>query len=156
MFRKWFFQKFSTQLDYFINEITNLFRYDADCNHSPCLKNGHKAHWALIVGVLFELDRNLIDQKHCCSWERIRENLYQFCDVRTIDDVPINMVNSTDVYFLAKQGKSKRLAIWSYKSLQESNNNLEEVDPKRNNNLEFVLPPDNKLTDLRGKVIIVG
>ncbi|XP_017488596.1 PREDICTED: UPF0692 protein CG33108 [Rhagoletis zephyria] len=26
--------------------------YDPDYNHSPCLKHGHKAHWALIVGYL--------------------------------------------------------------------------------------------------------
>lgn len=29
-----------------------LVPYDADVNHSPCLKNGHKAHWAIIVGYL--------------------------------------------------------------------------------------------------------
>ncbi|XP_061395885.1 actin maturation protease [Musca vetustissima] len=26
--------------------------YDPDFNHSPCLKSGHKAHWALIIGHL--------------------------------------------------------------------------------------------------------
>uniref|UniRef100_A0A1A9V9C7 U6 snRNA-associated Sm-like protein LSm3 n=1 Tax=Glossina austeni TaxID=7395 RepID=A0A1A9V9C7_GLOAU len=26
--------------------------YDTDFNHSPCLKFGHKSHWALIVGYL--------------------------------------------------------------------------------------------------------
>lgn len=26
--------------------------YDPDYNHSPCLKYGHKAHWALIIGYL--------------------------------------------------------------------------------------------------------
>ncbi|XP_005182979.2 actin maturation protease [Musca domestica] len=26
--------------------------YDPDFNHSPCLKSGHKAHWALIIGYL--------------------------------------------------------------------------------------------------------
>lgn len=29
-----------------------LVPYDADVNHSPCLKNGHKAHWAIILGYL--------------------------------------------------------------------------------------------------------
>ncbi|XP_037814925.1 UPF0692 protein CG33108 [Lucilia sericata] len=31
--------------------------YDPDFNHSPCLKFGHKAHWALIIGFLIS-DRN--------------------------------------------------------------------------------------------------
>lgn len=25
-------------------------RYDGDGNNAPCLKNGHKAHWALLTG----------------------------------------------------------------------------------------------------------
>lgn len=29
-----------------------LVPYDADVNNSPCLKNGHKAHWAIILGYL--------------------------------------------------------------------------------------------------------
>lgn len=29
-----------------------LVPYDADVNHSPCLKKGHKAHWAIILGYL--------------------------------------------------------------------------------------------------------
>lgn len=29
-----------------------LVPYDADVNSSPCLKNGHKAHWAIILGYL--------------------------------------------------------------------------------------------------------
>ena len=29
-----------------------LIPYDSDFNHSPCLKKGHKAHWALLVGFI--------------------------------------------------------------------------------------------------------
>lgn len=32
------------------------FRYDADANHEPCLKQGHRAHWLLAHGYLKELD----------------------------------------------------------------------------------------------------
>ncbi|EDW68353.1 actin maturation protease [Drosophila virilis] len=31
-----------------------LVPYDADVNHAPCLKSGHRAHWALIVGYLID------------------------------------------------------------------------------------------------------
>lgn len=29
-----------------------LIPYDSDFNHAPCLKRGHKAHWALLVGLV--------------------------------------------------------------------------------------------------------
>lgn len=29
-----------------------LVPYDSDFNHAPCLKRGHKAHWALLVGLI--------------------------------------------------------------------------------------------------------
>ncbi|XP_068153500.1 actin maturation protease [Drosophila tropicalis] len=31
-----------------------LVPYDADTNHAPCLKFGHRAHWALVVGFLVD------------------------------------------------------------------------------------------------------
>ncbi|KAH8388414.1 hypothetical protein KR093_005969 [Drosophila rubida] len=31
-----------------------LVPYDADVNHAPCKKSGHRAHWALIVGYLID------------------------------------------------------------------------------------------------------
>ncbi|KAH9508511.1 hypothetical protein Btru_055389 [Bulinus truncatus] len=31
--------------------IFDLYSYDSDKDHSPCKKNGHKAHWALLTGV---------------------------------------------------------------------------------------------------------
>ncbi|XP_004523438.1 UPF0692 protein CG33108 [Ceratitis capitata] len=33
--------------------------YDPDHNHSPCLKYGHKAHWALIIGYLISDNNEL-------------------------------------------------------------------------------------------------
>ena len=68
-----------------------------------------------------------------------------------------SQVSKENIYFIAKHGKSKRLAIWNFKSLELSNSNLKEVDPiKRANCTEYVLPPNNKLSDLCGKVIILG
>lgn len=36
------------------NHSLILVPYDADRNHSPSNKNGHKAHWCLICGYLIE------------------------------------------------------------------------------------------------------
>ena len=27
-----------------------LIPYDKDCNHEPTMKNGHKSHWAILLG----------------------------------------------------------------------------------------------------------
>lgn len=48
---------FSIQIKfYFLNPTKSLKlrSYDSDFNHSPCLKNGHKAHWAVIIGCLVD------------------------------------------------------------------------------------------------------
>ncbi|XP_017039821.1 UPF0692 protein CG33108 [Drosophila ficusphila] len=42
-----------------------LVPYDADVNHAPCLKSGHRAHWALIVGYLVDIqDRFYVLARH--------------------------------------------------------------------------------------------
>ncbi|XP_017084040.1 UPF0692 protein CG33108 [Drosophila eugracilis] len=42
-----------------------LVPYDADVNHAPCLKSGHRAHWALIVGYLVDVqDRYYVLARH--------------------------------------------------------------------------------------------
>ena len=44
-------------LEDYVQLVKHLFKgypvlvpYDADRNHEPCLKGGHKAHWAVITG----------------------------------------------------------------------------------------------------------
>lgn len=68
----------------------------------------------------------------------------------------MNDSEADSLFLLAKHGKSKRVSVWSYRSLEESNANLIEVDPKRMNPSEYVLPPENKLDDLRDKIVVVG
>lgn len=56
---------FSTHFTKSIFSLTSVmllsrnYRYDSDFNHAPCLKNGHKAHWALIIGCLID-DNNQV------------------------------------------------------------------------------------------------
>ncbi|XP_031619970.1 UPF0692 protein CG33108 [Contarinia nasturtii] len=40
-----------------MNGACLLVAYDSDFNHAPCLKNGHKAHWTVIIGCLID-DQN--------------------------------------------------------------------------------------------------
>ena len=83
----------------------------------------------------------------------LSENLFR---VRNIN-LQHQQINKEQVYLLAKQGKSKRLAIWDYTSLESSNSNLIQIDPKRNDPLEYVLPEggDQLTQHLRSKIIVL-
>lgn len=56
------FRWFSLHRSIPCHAIKFLCSYDSDFNHSPCLKNGHKAHWALIIGCLID-DQNRVKWK---------------------------------------------------------------------------------------------
>jgi len=80
-----------------------LVPYDPDFNHGPCVLNGRKAHWALIIGYLIDDDNKF--------------------------------------YVFARHGKTRNIAIWSLKTLSESNGNLNEFEqPKGYPDAEFLLP----------------
>ena len=40
--------------EYLKNGAVLLIAYDPDVNHAPCLRKGHKAHWALVLGYLID------------------------------------------------------------------------------------------------------
>lgn len=46
---------------------TLAYSYDSDFNHAPCLRNGHKAHWAVIIGCLIDDQNrvNIYDHSQC-------------------------------------------------------------------------------------------
>ncbi|KOB65690.1 UPF0692 protein [Operophtera brumata] len=89
-----------------------LVPYDADVNHTPSLKNGHTAHWALICGVI-------LVKKPEAPYTAEKDNIYVLC----------------------RHGKSKYLCAWNLAKLAQSNNNLWEFSPKKHTDgLVYVLP----------------
>ncbi|KAK7788333.1 hypothetical protein R5R35_013965 [Gryllus longicercus] len=97
-----------------------LIPYDADANHAPCCRRGHKAHWALVVGVI------------------------------------ISALPSHTPFLLARQGKSRHLALWSYEDLRISNENLVELDPGRaTDGRSYVLPPGGVSAGLQGRALLL-
>ncbi|CAH0400366.1 unnamed protein product [Chilo suppressalis] len=99
-------------IDKMLEGAVLLVPYDADCNHSPCLKNGHTAHWALICGII------------------ITEDAGEF-----YDSYPEN------IYVISRHGKSRFLAAWNIQDLAKSNRNLWEFSPKRGvDGLKYILP----------------
>lgn len=45
---------FLNPIFYLLILILSSFSYDSDYNHAPCLRYGHKAHWALVIGYLID------------------------------------------------------------------------------------------------------
>ncbi|VVC87666.1 UPF0692 protein CG33108 [Leptidea sinapis] len=78
-----------------LNGSILMIAYDADRNHSPCLRQGHTAHWALVCGLIVvddveeTMDSNVYvicrhgKSKHLCIWpidllHKSNENLLEF------------------------------------------------------------------------------
>ncbi|KAH8236744.1 hypothetical protein KR026_009796 [Drosophila bipectinata] len=100
-----------------------LVPYDADVNHAPCLKSGHRAHWALIVGFLVD------------NQDKVRS-------LDPLADLPCYIIPFPQFYVLARHGKTRNLAVWSLETLSQSNANLVEfAQPKGYPDNEFLLPP---------------
>eukprot|EP01134_Creolimax_fragrantissima_P004020 CFRG4020T1 len=120
-----------------------LVPYDSDFNHEPCRKNGVKAHWALLTGVLFlgvprtkssEEEINSVNATEMNSLKAQLANVY----VTTHANSHINARNYMKVareniyskpMVLVRHGKSSHLALWSLDSLLKSNRQLTLMDP---------------------------
>ncbi|KAI1302379.1 UPF0692 protein C19orf54 -like protein [Halotydeus destructor] len=100
-----------------------LVPYDADGNHEPCLKRGHKAHWAVAVG--------------CCA---LSSESHDFEQVVKVESALELVQREHQFYVFAKQGKSRYLKAWNFEQLWKSNQNLEEPDPKLDKQT-YVIPP---------------
>lgn len=111
-----------------LNGAILLIAYDADFNHSPCLRHGHTAHWALVCGIL------------------------------VINDPGDNYIaDPTNTYVLCRHGKSRYLAAWTLNDLDKSNKNLWEFSPKKQEDgLKYVLPKGGigEVNGLRDKFLL--
>nr|XP_015914982.2 UPF0692 protein C19orf54 homolog [Parasteatoda tepidariorum] len=125
-----------------------LMPYDADKNHEPGFNNGRCAHWAVISGLCFQLQKDedlnydLMSsglKVHIVSTEMLNEEL---------------LSNASNVHVYAYQGKSKHLGVWDLNTLISSNNNMHEVTQKYGIE-ELVLPAGDTLSELRDKAVLL-
>lgn len=141
-------------LDFICNGCPVLIPYDADRNHFPCSNNGITAHWAVITGLGFTVaDKNLLSTLK--NYEIIREypelNIFLVKDALSVKKL---LKSSDKIFVYAHQGKSKHLAAWDLNDLLESNKNLHEVTKKYSSE-ELVLPPDDPLSELCNKAVVL-
>ncbi|XP_073405359.1 actin maturation protease isoform X2 [Dendrobates tinctorius] len=123
-----------------------LIPYDEDFNHEPSQRDGHRAHWAVISGVLLGIQNGSFDPDPDGS------GLF----------LPLpgaSTLNTDDIeqrYLIAKQGKSRRYQLWEYESLSRSNNQLLHLDPKRTcDGNVYVVPEGGLQAGLCGKTLLL-
>ncbi|XP_048024932.1 UPF0692 protein C19orf54 homolog isoform X3 [Megalobrama amblycephala] len=129
-----------------------LIPYDEDFNHEPCLRNGHKAHWAVISGILLGLKQGCVDSKHfppdvTLPWLHLSQNEAS---------VSWPMDGIEEVFVLAKQGKSLRYQLWRFELVTQSNSQLNEMAPQRaSDGTRYVLPVGGVQEGLAGQVLLL-
>lgn len=133
-----------------------LVPYDADCNHEPCCKNGHKAHWAVLVGIAIVLGAQAPCALSAYQQDAHIANVYHVTPAAD-KNILLQMSEASDVYVLAKQGKSAHLGIWSFTALEASNANLVEMDPNRSQEeYQYVVPSGGIQQALCQKIVILN
>ncbi|XP_059150047.1 actin maturation protease-like [Physella acuta] len=135
-----------------------LVPYDADRNHSPCQKKGHKAHWALITGFFAAFKSSEVPEWLTSECERDEEMsaLYFWPEGVKEDrcEELTSVLSPDDLFVFGHHGKSKYPGVWSFQDLLVSNGNLVEAGPVRNSE-DYVLPAEGLERALKSQLILL-
>ncbi|XP_069116623.1 uncharacterized protein [Argopecten irradians] len=137
-----------------------LVPYDADANHEPCMKKGHKAHWTILTGILFVLRSSAAAQLP--NDFEIDDSIPQLFHVHsrtsseTLQHI-LRMADRDNILVYGRQGKSRHTGLWSIGKLLSSNANLLEVSSQKvgENVEDFVLPENGIVETLCNKIVIL-
>ncbi|XP_068106895.1 actin maturation protease isoform X2 [Hyperolius riggenbachi] len=133
-------------LSHLMSGLPILIPYDEDFNHEPCQRNGHRAHWAVISGVLLGLQNGSFIPDPEVS------DLYH----PPPGTLAPNTRDIAQIFLIAKQGKSLRYQLWEYSSVSRSNSQLQQLDPKRaSDGNPYVLPEGGVQAGLCGKTVLL-
>ncbi|XP_074661064.1 actin maturation protease-like [Tubulanus polymorphus] len=147
-----------------MNGLPVLIPYDSDGNHEPCFKKGHKAHWAVLTGMVLVFNKSdysaaSIHELHYHQDEMLPNVFHaEISKDMNYDEKRFALMDykRSDIYVYAKHGKSKYLDLWNYEQLAASNNNLVEVSGEilqdRDN---FVIPIDGVISGLMGRSVLI-
>ncbi|XP_062454211.1 actin maturation protease [Rhea pennata] len=128
-----------------------LVPYDEDSNHEPCCRRGHKAHWAVVSGALLGL-KSPAPSPGCREDSEIPGLFHP-------GPGPPRLPPDEDlgeIFLLAKQGKSRRVQLWGYGRLHESNAQLTDFSPRRaGDGKVYVVPAGGVRAGLCGKAVLL-
>jgi hypothetical protein len=132
-----------------IISFTMLYSYDSDRNFAPACLQGHKAHWAVITGVLVPNDQMISE-----SSETPVVNLLPSQSSASLLQSLVHP--DTHLHVIALQGKSRHLCAWPLHDLVVSNKNLIEVDPSRESgDIKYIIPSKGISKSLSGQSILL-
>jgi len=135
-----------------------LIAYDCDFNFEPCNKQGVKAHWALITGILVPVESKLLSNNESDANLRLVPFEKHYTDEvaqKYAEHFSNGQIDKSSIRVICKHGKSKLSGIWKLSDLLKSNNQLEKVDPDKCDPTKFVLPENGILKNsLASKVLI--
>lgn len=115
-----------------------ILPYDCDANHTPTLRNGKRAHWAVILGFLLA-SRDL-------NGHQTQQPIHLTPPLSPDQLSYVRSCCSThDLFLYARQGKSRFLQLWRFEDLCDSNENLLQVSDKLNST-SHVLPENGDLS----------
>eukprot|EP00003_Mantamonas_plastica_P003120 TRINITY_DN12526_c0_g1_i6.p1 TRINITY_DN12526_c0_g1~~TRINITY_DN12526_c0_g1_i6.p1 ORF type:complete len:219 (-),score=53.45 TRINITY_DN12526_c0_g1_i6:554-1210(-) len=115
--------------------------YDADKDHSPIVKEGAKAHWAVLMGVCGKRKRKEGEG------EQVRIQVDTLKEVQEGEEGMVEWV-------IARHGKTKRIGIWQLDALIESNGGLGNgAWESKGGTGRWNIPED--MEDLRGGIVKV-
>ena len=159
-----------------------LVPYDADKDHTPCLRGGRKSHWCLLVGFAITLSQEGMGEgggegggggtepsstltsemlSTCCD-RGVFENHFFVTDTKRFlhllkSEPPLAeslSLSKQQLHVFARHGKSRRLGFWRCDKLLESTGNLREpCDPKENRS--YVIPKEGIPQTLSSKVVVL-
>ncbi|XP_038046260.1 UPF0692 protein C19orf54 homolog isoform X1 [Patiria miniata] len=144
-----------------------LVPYDKDANCEPCSLRGHKAHWAVISGFLLQCSRADFPDLNSkeIHQDPAASNLYCISvdnhdglsehTIQTVQAV-LQSLPASDVYLLARQGKSTHIHPWRYTALSDSNSNLLELGSSIQADIgKFVIPEGGIQAGLCSQVVLI-
>lgn len=141
-----------------------LIPYDADYNQLPCSINGHRAHWAVILGycieVLCPLNCDIEEVSKFWRIDNFYPSLYHLNTTDGFNDTEFSkkiydllLLDSCKLYLYVKQGKSCKLLLFDYESLIESNRNLNSINPTSTR--EYLLPEGGVRSGLSDQALLL-
>lgn len=140
--------------EYLLKGFPLIVPYDADCNHEPCCKKGHTAHWAVITGFCIVLNDNKYESLITCKKDINLSHLYHWSSTSFPFD-ELDSLNKNEIFVFARQGKSKRVHIWNFDQLCQSNKNLSEFSIKHIAS-DFILPKNGIQNELSNNAVLLS
>uniref|UniRef100_A0A0K0EWK1 Actin maturation protease n=1 Tax=Strongyloides venezuelensis TaxID=75913 RepID=A0A0K0EWK1_STRVS len=122
------------------SDIVYLIPYDCGKNFEPVFHNGNNAHWSLITGFVLVKNSNQDEENN------VNKTINFYTPAQTIN------IQSSSLYVIGYQGKSRHPGVWNYKSLIDSNLQLHTCREDGKNEFKFDI---NGMEDLRGKCLRV-